>query len=320
MIRRAAALGALALALTGCGGTKAMPGAATSAPPAVAVLAAFYPYYYVAQQVGGPQVQVGLLTHPGVEPHDLELSPRQVAEVGESQLVIYQQGFQPAVDEAVATQKPQAALEVNAALGRTPVAEVHEDDHGAPGDLAADPHVWSDPDKLATVATATAEALGRIDPAGSAGYQQRAAELRTKLAALNTEFSAGLATCVRRKVVVNHAAFGHLTSKYGLEQIAVNGLSPDAAPSPQYLSDLASTIRQDGATTVFTESLASPRLAETLAREAGVATAVLDPLEGLADGDSRDFLEVMRANLAALRTGLDCTARTSPRNSPAPTP
>lgn len=293
MIRRAAAMGALALALTGCGGTEATPGMqpANVAQPTVEVLAAFYPYYFVAQQVGGPQVQVGLLTHPGVEPHDLELSPRQVAEVGETQLVVYQQGFQPAVDEVVAAQKPEATLEINAVLGRA--------DH--------DPHVWLDPDKLAIVATATADTLGRIDPAGSAGYQQRAAELRSKLEALDSEFAAGLATCARRKVVVNHAAFGHLTTKYGLEQIAVNGLTPDAAPSPQYLSELAQTIRQDGATTVFTESLASPRLAETLAREAGAATAVLDPLEGLADGDSRDFLSVMRDNLAALRTGLGCT-------------
>lgn len=260
-------MGALTLALTGCGGTEAAPAIApaSAAQPTVQVLAAFYPYSYVAQQVGGPQVQVDLLTQPGVEPHELELSPRQVADVGQTQLVVYQQGFQPAVDAVVAQQKPGAQLEINAALGRAAVAEEQEEgehsesdghDHGAPVDLAADPHVWLDADKLAIVATATADALGRIDPANSAGYKQRAAELRTKLDALDAEFASGLNTCVRRKVVVNHAAFGHLTAKYGLEQIAVNGLTPDAAPSPQYLSELAQTIRQDGATTVFTETLA----------------------------------------------------------------
>lgn len=308
-----------ALALAGCGtasSADSQPSGAPTAAPQLEVLAAFYPYWFVAQRVGGPRVDVSLLTEPGVEPHDLELSPRQVAEVGEVDLVIYQRGFQPAVDETVAQQAQDKQLEVNAALGRTPGSEEHDehddhdevDEHGHPiGDLAEDPHVWLDTDLLARVTTATADAFSRIDPAGSAEYQQRAAQLRSDLVTLDGEYKTGLQTCARRDVVVNHAAFGHLTHRYGLEQVGINGLSPDAAPSPQHLAEVAEQIRTEGATTVFTESLASPRLAETLAREAGVTTATLDPLEGLAGDDSRDFLSVMRDNLTALRVGLGCT-------------
>lgn len=355
MIRTWVAVGAVVLALSGCGGeplTSAQP-TAGSEQPRVRVLAAFYPYWYVAQRVGGDRASVGLMTEPGVEPHDLELSPRQVAEIGEVDLVIYQKGFQPAVDETVAQQAAEKQLDVNAALGRAPVADDHDhegetaeehaehaeadahdgetaeehaehadEDTHEHGDLATDPHIWLDPDLYSRVATATADALSRIDPAGSAEYQQRAAGLRADLVTLDSEFRSGLGSCARRTVVVNHAAFGHLTERYGLEQVGINGLSPDAAPSPQHLNEVAEQIRSDGTTTVFTETLASPRLAETLANEAGVRTATLDPLEGLAREDSRDFFSVMRDNLDALRTGLDCTgtAPTTPPPPPSETP
>ena len=247
--------------------------------------------------------------------------------------MIFQKGFQPAVDESVDQQAPDKQLEINAALGRAPVADDHDhegetaeehaehaegDDHD--GDLTADPHIWLDPELLARVATATADALSRIDPAGSAEYQQRAGSLRSDLTTLDAEFRAGLSSCTRRTVVVNHAAFGHLTERYGLEQVGINGLSPDAAPSPQRLNELAAQIRTEGATTVFTETLASPRLAETLAKEADVRTATLDPLEGLARDDSRDFFSVMRDNLNALRTGLDCTATVPTTTAPSEAP
>jgi zinc transport system substrate-binding protein len=323
MIKPAAVVCAAALALAGCGKAPPIdgeePGAVT---PRIEVLAAFYPYWWVAQRVGGQTAAVELLTEPGVEPHDLELSPRKVAEVGEADLVIYQEGFQPAVDEVVKQQPVDKRLEVNAVLGRTPTPDEHAtesptapaadgehssgDGHDHGSDPTLDPHIWLDTDKLSAVVTATADAMSRIDPEGSAGYQQRAASVRADLAALDGEFRDGLAECARRTVVVNHAAFGHLTTRYGLTQVAINGITPDAAPSPQRLAELAEQIRREGATTVFTETLANPRLAETLASEARVRTATLNPLEGLAGDDDRDFISVMNDNLNALRAGLDC--------------
>lgn len=335
------ALGVAATALlVGCAESgpqaSAPTGVEASTAPSVRVLAAFYPYYWVAQRVGGPVAQVDLLTAAGVEPHDLELSPRQVQEVGEVDLLVYQKGFQPALDAAVDRQGPAQVLEVNGVLGRQPVVDSHadedgageehaeqgheeedaereegHDDHAAPADLAADPHVWLDADKLAAIATATADAMSRVNPDGSAGFQTRAAALRTDLSSLDGEFRDGLSGCKRDDVVVNHAAFGHLTARYGLTQVPVNGITPEAAPSPQRLAELAELIRREGATTVFTETLASPRLAETLASEAGVKTATLDPLEGLVADDGRDYLSVMRDNLSALRTGLECTGAAS---------
>ncbi|MGQ0843053.1 MAG: metal ABC transporter substrate-binding protein [Sporichthyaceae bacterium] len=334
------ALGAVAATmLVGCAGppSEAAPpsGIGSSAPssagPRVQTLAAFYPYYWVAQRVGGPAAQIELLTAAGVEPHDLELSPKQVERVGEVDLLVYQKGFQPALDAAVDRQGPAQVLELNGVLRRQPVVDEPAEEEGrsgeeksqsdaAPVDLAVDPHVWLDADKLAAIATATSDAMSRISPEGAAGFQSRAAEVRADLATLDGEFRNGLRGCRRADVVVSHAAFGHLTARYGLTQVPVNGITPEAAPSPQRLAELAELIRRAGATTVFTETLASPRLAETLAAEAGVKTATLDPLEGLVEGDGRDYLSVMRENLSALRAGLDCSgAAPVPSSSPFPT-
>lgn len=362
MIGRWATLGAATtLLLAGCAASSddTLPpaAAAPTGEPSVQVLAAFYPYYWVAQRVGGPAAAVELLTAPGVEPHDMELSPRQVQQVGETGLVIYQKGFQPALDAAVEQQKPAHVLEAFAVLGREPVVDDHghgtqrdphagqtpgahtEEGHDEVGhsdeereaeghdhaadDPAADAHLWLDPDNLAAIATATADAMSRLHPPGAAEFQTRAGQVRSDLAALDQEYRTGLTGCARDDVVVNHAAFGHLTSRYGLTQVPVNGITPEAEPTPQRLAELAELIRREGATTVFTETLASPRLAETLASEAGVQTATLDPLEGLTADDNRDYLSVMHDNLVALRTGLDCTGTASvsaaPSTQPSPT-
>ena len=314
MWRTAGGVLAAVLALAGCGATAA----ASDGRPRV--LAAFYPYYFAAQRVGGGDVTVGLLTPPGLEPHDLELSPRQVAAIGRADLVVYQRGFQPSVDDAVRLERPAHELDVNAVLGRAPggaevrdtvssgraEAEEAEGPAAPPADLLADPHVWLDPRAMAGVARSVADALAEADPGHAAAYRDRAGALAAALAALDTDLAAGLAGCPRRDLVTNHAAFGHLAARYGLTQTAVNGLTPDAEPSPRRLAALVTLVRERGVATVFTETLASPRVAETLARDAGVRTATLDPLEGLAAGATGDYLSVMRANLAALRDGLGC--------------
>ena len=111
-------------------------------------------------------------------------------------------------------------------------------------------------------------------------------------------------------IVTAHEAFGHLAQRYGLRQEGVAGLSPDAEPDAQRIGQLTDLVKRDGVTTVFTEELVSPRIAKTLAREAGVRTETLNPLEGLTDRELRrgdDYVSVMDANLAKLHRALGCT-------------
>jgi zinc transport system substrate-binding protein len=276
------------------------------------VVTALYPYEWVLERVGGDAVAVRNLVPPGAEPHDLELSPQQVAAVSEADLVVHSRGFTPALDEAVDAQASDQALDV---LDLVDVRsyeedeegpEEHGEEHGEQGHdhEGEDPHVWLDPTRLATIARAVADALAERSPDDAEGLRSRADAVAADLQALDDDYRAGLATCERRDVVTSHDAFGYLTDRYGLTQLAVSGLSPEAEPSSRRLAEVATAARERGVTTIFFEELVSPRVAEQLAREVGATAEVLSPLEG--PPDDGDYLTAMRTNLDALRTALGC--------------
>jgi zinc transport system substrate-binding protein len=273
----------------------------------LSIVASFYPLTEAAARVGGPVVAVTNLTPPGVEPHDLELDPEQVAKIADADLVLYfGEGFQPAVQDAVDVVAEGEHVDLLQGIGEARSTS----DPGEPsGGDVVDPHVWLDPILMRRMVDRITEALDRLDPAHAAGFRTRADAFDADLAELDEEYRSGLSSCRRRVLVTSHAAFGYLADRYGLTQEPITGLSPEAEPDPERLAQLASDVERTGTTTIFTETLVSPKVAQTLAREAGVTTAVLNPLEGLTQqqvqaGD--DYLSVMRSNLAALRRGLDC--------------
>jgi zinc transport system substrate-binding protein len=282
-----------ALLVAGCGAR-----ANSGGRPKIA--AAFYPLAWLAEQVGGSHFYVQNLTRPGAEPHDLELTPRQVIDVGEAKLAFYVKGVQPAVDKAVREHGERHALDAESLVPTLPAPQ--DEAH----DGAADPHLWLDPTRFATVATALGERLASIDAPNAGTYRSRAAQVAARLVALDGEFRTGLRRCARKDIVTGHSAFGYLAARYGLRQIGVSGLDPEAEPSPSRVAELTALVRRTGATTVFTETLASPKTAATLAQEAGVRTAVLDPVEGVRPGSRDDYFSIMRRDLATLRTALEC--------------
>jgi zinc transport system substrate-binding protein len=303
---RSAVIGALALvaAATGVAACSADRPRPPGAP--VRVVVALYPLQYVVQEVGGGRVSVKNLVSPGAEPHDLELSPRQVADVADADLVVYLGGFQPAVDEAVGLEAADEALDVG---GSVPLLAAPEP--GGPAVLAddetaadgMDPHLWLDPSRLALVAGAVATRLAAIDPTNAAAYHASSLELRARLSALDSEYATALRSCDRREIVVSHAAFGYLADRYRLSQVAIAGLQPEAEPTPQRLAEVAVLARRFGITTVFFETLVSPAVADAIATEVGARTAVLDPIEGPPDGD---YMSAMRTNLSELVSALAC--------------
>jgi zinc transport system substrate-binding protein len=299
------------LALSGCAAfSDAAPGVADGK---VRVVAAFYPLQYVAQRVAGTHGKVVDLTQPGAEPHDLEIPPKQTAEIVDADLVVYEAGFQPAVDDAIRQNATGEKVDAATVAGlESPDHDGH--DHGASdhalgeenahGDL--DPHFWQDPLKLAEVADAVEKKLAAIDPGHTDQYAANAAALRSDLESLDRSYKAGLADCERSTVVVSHDAFGYL-AKYGLEMEPIVGLSPGAEPTPGDLARLQDLIRTDGITTVFSERLVSPRLSQSLADDMAITTAVLDPIEGLSDQTAgENYLSLMKQNLAALRKANGC--------------
>ncbi|WP_040336977.1 metal ABC transporter substrate-binding protein [Candidatus Blastococcus massiliensis] len=298
------------------------------------VLAGFYPLQWAAERVGGDRVSVSALTPPGAEPHDLELTPRAVASIEDADLLVYLAGFQPALDQAAEAAGGDQAWDVGSAadlLSGEGHHHDHDDEHGDEhgheddehadeheeeddghghensGDAAVDPHFWLDPTRLADVGDALADRLAEEDPDGAGTYAANAAALRADLEQLDGELSAGLQNCAVDTVVTAHDAFGYLADRYGLDVVGISGLSPSQEPQPAQLAEISRLVADRGVTTVYTETLVDPAVAETVAEEAGVRTAVLDPLEGLTDRSAGDdYLEVMRANLATLQQGQSC--------------
>lgn len=264
-------------------------------------VAGFYPLEFVASEVGGEHVSVTPLAPPGVEAHDLELTPSQVAELSRADLVVFLRGFQPAVDAAVDAHAAERGFDVGTAVPLLTAAGP-DDDHGG-----TDPHLWLDPMRLAAIADEVADRFAALDPAHRADYLDNAAALRDRLTALDAEYAQGLAECRRREIVVSHAAFGYLADRYDLRQVAVTGLSPETEPNPGRLAEVISQAQRYGATTIFFEVLVSPDVAELIAAQVGARTAVLDPIEGLSPASGDDYFSLMRANLDALRTALDCS-------------
>lgn len=308
-------LATAALAVASIAGLAACGGAdvAGEAGGRVEVVAAFYALEFAAERVGGDRVSVSGLTKPGVEPHDLELTARQVARVSQADVVLYLEGFQSAVDEAVASQAADAAVDVSGPARLTVPAtgshaEESAEEHADHAEGAPDPHFWLDPLRYADVGDALAQQLTRRDPSGAAGYRDRAKAFRQELEALDGEFKAGLTRCDSRELVTSHTAFGYLAEAYDLHQQGITGLSPESEPDPASLARIARFVEDEGVTTIYAETLVSRAVAETLARETGASLAVLDPLEGLTDESAGDdYFAVMRSNLETLRTGQGCS-------------
>ncbi|CAM3305550.1 metal ABC transporter substrate-binding protein [Nocardioides dubius] len=338
-LRSALALSALVSipALAGC---SALTNSDAEPAESDQVTAAFYPLAYATEQVAGDRFTVLNLTQPGKEAHDLELSVKATADIAESALVVYLDGFQPAVDKAIEQNAKGATLDAAQAVTLEPyddhghdehageTAEEHAahadedehehetaEEHAAHADEGGhdghdhgefDSHFWQDPLKMADFADAVADELAALDEEHADEFAANAAAFRTELEQLDADYAQTLASCRRDLVVVNHDAFGYL-SRYGLEFETITGLSPGVEPTIADRTRLHDLIADEGITTVFSESLSSNKAALSVAEDAGVATEVLDPIEGLSDlTRDEDYLSLMRANLTKLSKANGC--------------
>lgn len=328
--RHLAAVAALALAgsLASCAAlspgsdsTAAASGASGAAPSgALTVSTSFYPIQYLAQAIGGEHVAVTSVTPTNVEPHDFELSPKDVTALSASSLVLYVSGFQPSLDDALAQVSGPTVVDLagsvdlvhhdgveeeheeGATEGATEAATEAAHDHGAAA--ALDPHFWLDPVRMQAAAKAVEAALAQADPAHADDYAANLDTLNATLTDLNTSYSTGLGHCERTTFVTSHAAFGYLADRYSLTQASISGVDPESEPSPAELAEVKKVVESTGTTTIFTEELVSPETAQAVAAETGAQTRVLSPIESAPE--SGDYADAMRANLEELRTALSC--------------
>ncbi|MFJ9110758.1 metal ABC transporter substrate-binding protein [Streptomyces sp. NPDC102283] len=325
LIPTTAVAGAVVLGLTALSACSTSDAADGGNGDKLKVTASFYPMQFLTERIGGEHVAVTSLTKPGVEPHDLELTPRQIGSISESDYVLYLKGIQPAVDDAI--KQSGVRNTVDAATLTTLEnhgSEVSGHDHGheeeahgeheehSEGDGhnhgeegGADPHVWLDPVKYAEVAKGVGKSLEKADPDHAADYKKNTDALVAELGELNTAYETGLKNTSTKTFITTHSAFGYLAERYGLTQQGIAGIDPEAEPSPARIQEIHTIAEKEKATTVFFETLASDRTAKTLAKDTGLKTGVLDPLEGITDKSrGADYIEVMESNLAALQKAL----------------
>ncbi|WP_332881182.1 metal ABC transporter substrate-binding protein [Actinomyces qiguomingii] len=321
LVASAAVFGLACLPLAACNTNS---GGNTADGASLSVAASFYPIQYLAQTIGGEHANVTSVTPTNVEPHDYELSPKDVTGLSETDLVAYVSGFQPSLDDALSELSGPTVLDLADAVDLKAAddgdhdhhdadhdhhdaddADDHAEEHGAHDhNHATDPHFWLDPVRMQDAAEVIAASMSQMDPDHAADYEANLASLTETLEDLDSEYTKGLAKCERNTIVSSHAAFGYLADRYGLSQASVSGIDPESEPSPADLAKVKKIVQETNTTTIFTEDLVSSETAEALADETGATTAVLNPLESAPA--SGDYAEAMSTNLQELRNALSC--------------
>ena len=274
------------------------------------VVTSFYPLYEFTREVAGPSAQVVSLVPSGAEPHNWEPSPQDLRRIRDARLFIYNgAGFEPWVAKLVQDAALSGTLMVRASEGIPLLPAGSSSDEGARDHAAPDPHVWLDPLLAESMVETIRTALVKVDAAHAVPYTENAQAVTAKLQALHEAFETGLRHCARREVVTSHAAWAYLAKRYGLTVVPVMGLALESEPSPAQLASIVRFARDRHVKYVFFETLASPKLAETLAREVGAKTLVFNPVEGVTREEAaagRGYIALMNANLENLRIALEC--------------
>ncbi len=268
------------------------------------IVTSFYPLYFFTTSIVGGNMPVYNITPAGAEPHDYEPTTQDIARIEDSALLILSGNSLEAWGTKMKTILANTGTNVITVADTLATEHITKDGKESP-----DPHVWLDPVLAKKEVQAIAEAVQAIDPEHASIYADNARALMAKLDTLDTTFRTGLNNCQKKDIITSHAAFGYLANAYGLNQVAISGLSPDEEPSVQTLSSVADFARTNHIRYIFFESLVSPKLSDTIAREVGAQTLVLNPLEGLNDEEiqrGQTYFTVMEQNLDNLKIALAC--------------
>jgi zinc transport system substrate-binding protein len=274
----------------------------------IQVVATFYPVAEFARQVGGDKISVTTLTKPGTEPHEFDPTPKQLAQIYDAKMFVYNgAGLEPWVDKITKDLESSDVFRVDSS---SQISLQKKDPSDTEDNSPTDPHIWMDPELAMKEVNNIRLGLIAVDPANAQYYVDRAIAYTDKLQALDDAFKKGIASCQSKDIVTSHQAFTYLAKRYGLNAVGIAGLSPDDEPSPQKLAQVADFVKQNNVKYIFFETLVSPKLSQTIASETGAKTIAFNPLEGLTNDEikaGKNYISIQNDNLKALRTALDCT-------------
>ncbi|MES2023886.1 MAG: zinc ABC transporter substrate-binding protein [Patescibacteria group bacterium] len=272
----------------------------------IQVSTSFYPLYFFTSEIGADKANVSNITPAGGEPHDYEPTPNDIASIENSNLLILNGGGLEAwggdVKKNLETGNNKTVI-VTAGENLTNQTVLED------GKTITDPHVWLAPTLASIMVDKILAGFIQADAVNKNYYETNAEKLKMELSALDTEYKNGLVNCISKNIVTSHSAFGYLSTVYNLHQVPISGLSPDSEPSPKQIADVADFAKKNNVKYIFFESLVSPKLSETVAREIGAQTLVLDPIEGISPENiskGENYFTVMRENLKNLEIALEC--------------
>lgn len=307
----------LSLVLCLCVFSACTSGGETADNGKLKVYTSFYPIYDFTSKIGGDKIEVTNIVPTGTEPHDWEPTPKDMQAIANADMLVYNGlGMEHWVEKVTNAVGNDKLVLVESSNGINLITE-HTDDHkeeeehfgedGHNHDHDTDPHVWTSIRNAITQMENIKNALCEADSENAAYYEENFNKYKLEFEALDKEFESFIASCEKKDIIVAHDAFSYLCKDYGLNQIAINGLSAEAEPEPSRMAEIVEFARENDIKVIFFEELVSPKVAQTIAKEIGAETMVLNPLEGLSDEEvvsGDDYLSVMRKNLEAIKKAL----------------
>lgn len=311
---------AACILVSGCSGDRRSTGGEAPGSEKIKLATTIFPVYEFARNIGGDRVEVYNLLPPGAEPHHWEPNPRDLIRINDAQLFVYcGAGLEPWVESilkntdrsrltVVDTSKGVQLLEgggdrhdesQSGGVEDSGVHQKEEHDHSG-----TDPHIWLDPANAGIMVDNILEGLVQADPAGKEYYTENAKKYRASLADLDGRYRDALAGAGQKHLVVSHDAFGYMAHRYGLEQLSIRELSADSEPSPARMAEIVGLVKKYRIKYIFSETMISPAVSEAIAREAGVKTLVLNPIDGLSEKEiagGKSYLSIMEENLSNLK-------------------
>jgi len=269
------------------------------------IATSFYPMYFFASQIGGTKADVTSITPASSEPHDYEPTTYDIATITDGNMLVLNGGKLESWGEKLKEQLRGSSVVIVTAGDGLTTKTLDEN-----GKTILDPHIWLDPMIAKKEVAAIEKGYEKIDPKNADYFRTNAKVLEGQLNSLDAEFRMGLRKCTQKDFITSHAAFGYLAIRYGINQVAISGVSPDQEPSSQKLAEISDLVKKEHITTIFFESLVSPKLSQTLSQETGAKPMVLDPIEGVTSEGlkaGQNYFTIMKSNLAVLQLALQCT-------------
>jgi len=275
------------------------------------VATSFYTMYDFASKIGGDKVNIVNIVPSGMEPHDFELKSGDITRLQKAKVFIYNgAGMENWVDKVVtsANNKDLILVEASKGIKLLEGSAVHEGEKKGENVLQYDPHVWLNPQNAILELSAIKDAFVKADPKDKDYFEQNFETYKVKINELDKEYKSVVSSFKKKEIVVAHAAFGYLCDAYGLKQVAIEGLNAESEPTAARMAEISKYAKEQKFKVIFFEELVSPKVAQTIAKEAGAQTEMLNPLEGISDDakkQGKEYISIMRDNLESLKKALN---------------